>query len=241
MLQRFLDYMAEFDPSYSHRIRGVTEEDIRRLANLFGRPLPASYVSFLRTMGADHGGVVLAGNARSDYESVYAYVSEVLEEMGPEGIPEGCLIIGKRLFPGIDLCLEVDREGEPGVVAADEEILFPLADSLLNLLMCDVFIAKAIPALGHVRRWGGFALEDRGKAPALARELGFVPHWFSDSYNWCGEQPGLRIYLWQVPTEPLGVFLAARDQSDLDRLGARIESELGVSTANVVEARTPEG
>ena len=102
----FLNYIAQFDPTFRQRVKGVSVQDVHRLAELYGRPLPASYQEFLLTMGADPGGAHLTGFARTEFDTVYELTAELAQDDMYQDLFRSCVIIGQGVFPGATLCLE---------------------------------------------------------------------------------------------------------------------------------------
>lgn len=239
MLTPFFDYIAQFDPTFRHRVQGVSVQDTGRLAELYGRPLPASYRELLLTMGANPGGAHFAGYARTEFDIVYELTAELIQDDMYQDLLRSCIVIGQGVFPGATLCLEEIGGDEPRVVTADVEVLSPIAGSLLHLLMQHAFTVHALRALPHQRVWGGRELSDRSLAPQVLRGLGFEPCWFADEYAWCGERDDARVVISQIKGEPVGVRLSAADEATLDEIARALEPALGVRTDKVGVQRPP--
>lgn len=240
MMRVFLDFVDRFDPDFKRRIRGVSQGDVDRLAAVYERELPPSYVDFLRTMGADLGGFSLYSMAQADYDSVYEWAYELKEEGIIAHVLRERILIGENYCPGFHVALPIGTPGEPPVVSTDLVEDRPLARSLLHLLMRQAFARYALRSQPHRRAWANSALNDKRKAPRLITDSGFEPLWFTDEFVWCGVRNGAWIIIDQVPTEPILVEVSSHDPAVLDEVGRVVEGELGLSTSKVhVWPRTP--
>jgi hypothetical protein len=218
-MRAFLDYVHRFDPDFGARIRGADDAAIARLAALYGRPLPASYVAFLSVMGADLGGFRVLGDASADLVSVYERAAEIVDDPFFAELLDRCVVIGEQMFMGVDLCLDDRGEGEPRVVAADVEILFPVAHSLRHLLMRQAFAIYAMRVYPHRGAWAGHTddpLDAHGRA---AEALGFTALDFSDQQGWCGERPGARLRISNFQDEPKAWMVASDDPALVQEIG----------------------
>jgi hypothetical protein len=61
MLQEFITLVERYDPGYSRKLRGASPEEISRLEELAGQPLPERYQEFLARLGRDMGGLEIEG------------------------------------------------------------------------------------------------------------------------------------------------------------------------------------
>lgn len=233
MLTPFINYLSTFDPDLVGRFRGVSEDDVQRLASLYDRALPEIYLAFLKTMGADLGGMNLCGYARADFTTVYEHTVELREDGSFDELLRDCVVIGEGVSPGFDLCLDTRGSGDAAVVMADVEIGGTLARSLLHLLMQHVFVAYDLRSFPHLRTWGGAERQEKRDATDLAIRLGFSPLSFTDEHTWCGERAGAKIWISQLSNAPMAITVAAEEDATLKEIGPHLEQQLGLSTAKV--------
>ena len=235
-MDAFLNYVHAFDPTFRARIRGASDADIQRLAALYGRPLPPTYVAFLSVMGGSLGGFRILGDASAELSSVYDRVADIVDDPFFAELLAGCVILGEQMFPGLDLCLEDQGEGEPRVVAADVEALFPVAQSLRHLLMRQAFAILAMRAYPHRGAWAGYTpdpIEVHGRA---AEALGFVALDFCDAQGWCGERPGARLRISAFADEPQAWMLASEDPALITEIGDWVNQRWSLRADRVLTA-----
>lgn len=238
-MDRLIPYISQFDHRFATTIQGAKEEQIDQLEALYARPLPHVYRRFLATMGVHQGGLRIFADAACDIDTVYDRTSDMVNDDSYEAILSRCVVIGEQLSPGVDLCLEdQDADGrclpDPRVVAADVEVLYPVAQTLLHLLMRQAFATYAMGALTCRGAWAGRPAGGARQAHEIAIDLGFRSLWFSDEQGWCGERDGARMRVSSFLGEPVGCFVASDKPEDLVSVGAVLERELGLSTRKVV-------
>src|SRR5689334_159006 len=118
MMKELLELIEVFDPSYSKKIRGATEQEIGHLQELVGRPLPEPYKEFLRFMGKSMGDFQIP-----DVDFDIDVVTAIYEDDDWEP-PERYLFIAQHgQDPYVDYYLDLDElvEGDYRVVRFSNE------------------------------------------------------------------------------------------------------------------------
>jgi hypothetical protein len=142
-MSEFLDLATSYDPDFQMRIKGATNEQILELEKLVERPLPESYRTFLRKLGADDGGLSLAYLGSTAIDQILGSYRKMKAENELCIVPEGCIMIGTGDASAGDVCLYTDGFREPAVILSlDGEVLQRYSDSLPQLLFRTVFIRK---------------------------------------------------------------------------------------------------
>ena len=236
-IERFVSYMEKYNPGYRSRIRGVSEREIAVMEELYQRPLPESYKEFLRVMGADSGGFQMVGDSDSSYDAVMERVQEKLEDDLWKKYFHGVVIVAVHFFMGDDVALREVPEGEPPVVGMDVTPYKVFSTSLVNLMMNTAHTQHGMREFAHHRAWGGRAVEDRGKAARLLESLGFEFTWYSDMYMGAAARAGSWASVNQWDGHAMCVRVNTPDARVLEEVGAVVERELGLSSANVYYIR----
>ncbi len=230
-MEDLIRYVAQFDPQFPQRIRGASAQEIARLEQLVGFPLPLTYRAFLAAMGHDVGGLDLAPDGISRISDIIEYyqcwVTTGLVELPPDSI-----LICSAPIPAYDLVLQsCNGAAEPRVCdVEDGEMVGPRADSLEQLLFRLAFIRYQLNPLPY-QCWYS---NDRGtqqlqQAAMLTRSLSAHIHAFSDSLTLCAESEGMALYFKFFPERGgIAVRMGAVQPNILERIGPYFAEHLNL-------------
>jgi hypothetical protein len=226
MIEELLGYIKYFDPGFPHRVVGATGDEIGRLQELVGLPIPDSCKEFLRRMGRHDGGLDAASDATMAIDRVIDYYESWVVP-GRQAIPKRCIVIGVD-SPVMDVSLNLRQPGEPEVWFTEDEPYQLVSESLAHLLFRRAFF-KYEPVVHPFRSVVGtktYPSTPRLMDPAreLALELGFVAEWFSDRIAFCGRRPNQVIFINQF--DDTGIVI---------RVNAKSESEVAQSVSAILQ------
>jgi hypothetical protein len=141
-MQALIRLVARWDETFASAVRGASEEEVRALEHLAGRPLPDSYRDFLLTMGRSMGPFhPYDGNADLRIETVADYYRTTTWKPARD-----LLCIGREVGgSGTDYYLEtVPGAAEPRVVLAvegdDSFVPMEIYETFPNLLFHLAFL-----------------------------------------------------------------------------------------------------
>lgn len=224
---KFIDYVTAFNPAFPSRIRGATQEEIARLEQLAGPPLPSFYREYLERMG--HGDDELIGRPEpiTDITDVITFYEENVAS-GENPVPDGCIFIG------VGGCctgnVVVERGAHGRVFDTDDgekDILW--AESLENLLYHYAYMIyrpKQFP-------YDAFYVNTDAKqvvasASMEAAQMGFKPLWFSDAITFCAERDDSVLILSQRKGSGLGMLVGATRWNLPNQIARRLANAAGV-------------
>ncbi len=194
-MEQLIRYVAQFDPQFPQRIRGASAQEIARLEQLVGFPLPPTYRAFLEAMGQDMGGLELFVQDTSCISDVIEYYQRWVLT-GQIKLPLNGIVFWFPDLPHHDLMLQSgDGNSEPRVYQIEDgEMRGPYADSLEQLLFQRAFVKYLLSPLPY-KRWysNERRTEQLQQTATLIRSLGAHIHTFSDSFTLCVESEGLAL------------------------------------------------
>lgn len=151
MIQELIELLAKHDPQYPSKIKGASDEEVFRLAELVGRELPSPYRAFLRHMGRSMGDFQVPD---TDFS-----IATVLDFYEPDGRPPQTrylFIAAHEEDAYLDYYLDLDSEpafavircetGKDPLIPQNTHLSFP---SFKDLLFSFGFLFKRMTALPH--------------------------------------------------------------------------------------------
>jgi hypothetical protein len=230
MIAEFIRYVSLRDPSFPGRIAGASDQEIDTLERLASRRLPDSYKEFLSFMGHNDADLRLAWDCTTDISAISSYYKEEVHR-GEEIVPSNCIVVGLGGTIVEEISLRLDGGGEPTVViSGGGEVEALYAESLPKLLYRRAFAKYNWTTSPHRAAYvNAIRAKQLLQAERRASEMGFHTCWFSDAIAYCGEQEGASVTITQFEGDGLVVQIAARNESELSRMGQIFASRLGLN------------
>jgi hypothetical protein len=228
-VQALVQFVSQYDPAFSDRIRGATDEEIDVLEGLVGRPLPASYRDFLRMMGHSDGDLDLAFDGTTDILDVIDYYREFAEgEVFPP--PAGCILIGTGDPAAGDVYLQGTGPEEPAVLlGVDGRIQQTYGDSWPKVIHRRAFIKYELERLSFSCFYADPEMRDLVTlAREAAAEQGFEALWFSDSVAYCARRGRVVLIVERYQRSRGTLKVAGETREDVEQSGLLFSSRLGV-------------
>lgn len=228
MIESFVQFVSQYDPSFPARIQGASNEEIDALALLLGRSLPASYREFLTAMGHSDGDLDLAFDGSMKISDVIDYYREIARGQFPPA-PPNCIVIGTGDPALGEVYLEVvsDREEPRVLLGVDGQIGQLYGESLPKVLFRRAFIKYELAR----KPWSGFYIDRKVRdlvslMREAASEEGFEPLWFSDSIALCARRDEVVLIVEWYP-KTLGLLkLAAGKREEVEQIGSLFSERL---------------
>jgi hypothetical protein len=230
LVNNFVVYVAESEPSFADKIRGASVEEIAKLEERVGTPLPESYRSYLSLFGKSDGGLDLGYGATTNIERVYDFYGDLIAEGNSP--PPRCIVIAVEGATIGDTSLEiVNAAQEPRVVnTVDDQIKGLYADSLPPLLYRLAFMKYRAKIFPHSAIYLGKDTKPTlGQARDVALKAALVPQWFSDSVCLCCERPHAMVAVNQFAGQGPWVRISADERAIVESLGDAFAASLGVT------------
>ncbi|MFL5345327.1 MAG: SMI1/KNR4 family protein [Hyalangium sp.] len=235
-MRELMEYIRQYDPAFSSRVEGASQEEVARLEQLVGQPLPARYKQFLRTLGRSMGDL--------QAEDTDFRIERVLKfyENSKRRPPARYILIGAQVADTYDQYL-LDRAAASGeedcaVVQADPAEPFTSTDyihtlypSLQDMLFVLAFSTKRMAMLPHRRDFLP-SLVDSGKGrlrivpsglldslEGILGRLGFQKLPYTSALNPLFERGDAALYASRSPEgDGVTIELGAEDQREFRRL-----------------------
>jgi hypothetical protein len=236
-IDKLIDYISQFEPTFSSKIRGATETEIKTLEELTQRSLPKSYVNYLKRMGHDDGGLYLAQpGGSSDLATIIQNYQDMIAE-DELSLPDDCILLCDYLYPNEQLVLRDNDGAEPTVWWIDSYEIYKYfyAESLEKLLWRQAFLIYQFPILkklGNRKYWNTCANQWKQRRELNANELsslynllgslGFEKQWFSDEDTSCATREDAAIII----SDKHRINLLTKEQTELEKIGKAIEENL---------------
>ncbi|WP_437965127.1 SMI1/KNR4 family protein [Sorangium sp. So ce260] len=231
-MRSFIEYASRFDPAMSSRIRGATQDEIRKLELVSGHSLPSDYRDYLALMGHGDDRTISVDELSTDVSDVISFYEENVAT-GEDSVPDDCIIIG---VDGVIIEQVYLEHQPPGRVffSSDGQKHGMWAESLGKLL-CKHAYMRYRPRQLHYS--AAYATANPRPAIDAARtealRMGFAPQWFSDAITFCGERSGIVIIINQFERQGLLMRVAASRPEPLDALVQRIAEAAAVDLKSI--------
>lgn len=223
-----LDYLNATVPNFSETsLVSAGADEIEKLRTLSGIDLPVDYLSFATLMGGS------AGDLFSDFLAVLEIEAAIdfYEDPAVQSKADDLLVIGSGLMACYqELAISLRQESYGTIFDIDDdEIIGPVASSLLNLICQQVFFKYELKRpyniidVGLTR--GQTTLE---KISQIFVEYGFSLCSFSDEYNLAGRKQDMRCGAHQVSGGHGWIRIAGENEEQLQELKVFIEERLSV-------------
>ncbi len=225
MLDEFIKYKCFADKTLKEdKLAGAKQDEIDRLENTVGYPLPDIYKEFLLRLGRTSSKDLFfyRGYLVTEIDSVIAFNEEALK-FDSKFMPYS-LIIGSVRDEDFDIGLKYSSvEEDPKVVEIDlVEISDLIADSFFKYLFQRTFLhASILFRYAHV-----FSVSNKEipKISELLPAYNFEKQWFSDSVNYLGiEKDKNGIVLMEERKVNSGLYIYYNDHSSIEFLIKRIK------------------
>ncbi|KYF69766.1 SMI1/KNR4 family protein [Sorangium cellulosum] len=226
-MKSFIEYASRFDPVMPSRIRGATQEEIKKLESISGHTLPPDYRDYLALMGHGDDRIISGYGIRTDITNVILFYEENIAT-GEDSVPDDCIIIGIGGVSVEQIYLEHQR---PGRVfdSADGQKHGMWSDSLEKLLHKQAYMRyrpKQLPCSASYATSNPRRAIDAARTEAL--RMGFEPQWFSDPITFCGEKSETVLIINQFEHQGLWLRVAAPNFEPLEAVAQRIAEAAAV-------------
>ncbi|WP_437980748.1 hypothetical protein [Sorangium sp. So ce117] len=226
-MRSYIEYASRFDPAMSSRIRGATQDEMRRLELVSGHPLPPDHRDFLALMGHGDDGIISDDELSTDVSDIISFYEENVAR-GEDSVPDDCILFG---VDGV-IVEQVFLEREPpGRVffSSDGQKDGLWAGSLEKLLCKHAYMRYRPRQLQYSATYT--TANPRPSLDAVRAEalrMGFATQWFSDAITFCGERSGIVIIVNQFERQGLLLRVAASSPEPLYALVERIAEAAAV-------------
>lgn len=252
-IETTIDYIAALRPQFKDEIRGCSAEDISRLEQIFGRPVPPVYRSFLSYMGHDIGGIkafyagcFICQNVDFSWKRVLQ-----LEIKAKQRLPPRFTLIGEtREDPFESICLDEESSlHEPRVLrctggrdpGSAKQLLqgggFEVALSLPEMLFAAAFLSFAfarhrvsVEMSQPERQPDGLRAADK-----LMRRMDFEQHPASSGWTHFYTRADAVALVYQNTKHPLQIEMRAQRLHDARRWSAILVDHLGILGSSIRE------
>lgn len=226
-LDDLVDYAAHFDPDLPGKLEGATPEQLARLEELAGQPLPPTYRAWLERMGQRDGGLLYELKADLDINEVL----ELYEDTDEDERPADCLMIGAgQMGTYAELSLKPMPQGEPQLIHTDGRwVGKPIAQSLPRFLLQQAFQRYELGSY-PVRQYYGLVqkLHTLQRVQRAATAAKVTPYWFSDAWNLCGWAEGAVLAAHQDHQGAGWLVVGGVDAAHAAQLGDALDHALGL-------------
>ncbi|KYF69765.1 SMI1/KNR4 family protein [Sorangium cellulosum] len=231
-MRSFIEYASRFDPAISSRIRGATQDEIRKLESVSGHPLPSDYRDFLALMGHGDDRIISNDELSTDVSDVISFYEEVVAT-GEESVPDDCVLLGVDGVIVEQVYLERQPPGR--VFFSSDGQKDGLWAGSLEKLLCKHAYMRYRPR--QLRYSDAYATANPKPAVDAARaealRMVFVPQWFSDAITFCGERSGIVLIINQLEYQGLLMRVATSRPEPLDTLVQRIAEAAAVDLKSI--------
>jgi hypothetical protein len=230
LIEAFIQFVSQYDPSFPARIEGASNEEIDLLTGLVGRSLPASYREYLAAMGHLDGNLDLAFDGSTKISDVIDYYQEAAQgQVHPP--PLGCIVVGTGDPAVGEVYLEeVPDTKEPRMMlGVDGKIGQTYGESLPKVLYRKAFIKHELARTPFSAFYIDRKVRDLvSLASGAAVEEGFEPLWFSDLVAFCAQRDEVILMVEWYP-KTLGLLkLAAGRREEVEEIGSLFSERLGL-------------
>lgn len=229
-----IEFIRQYDPQYSSKIRGASAEELARLEQLVGRALPARYKEFLLHLGKNMSDLQMPD---TDFQ-----IGRVLKfyELGKRRPPARYMFIGAQVADPYDRYLLDCGDGpsqDCPVLRADNQESFKTTDelwvaypTLKDMLFVLAFSVKRMSLLPHRRQFtpaleegdDGLSRVPPGLMDAVVqvmRSLGFESLPYTSALNPLFERGDAAFFASRNPEGGgMTAELAAQDEQEFKRL-----------------------
>lgn len=227
MMDRLIEYVSRWDPSFPTRLRGATPAEIAEYEELFGAPIPALLRAYLARMGADNGGLNFASGGDMDIGSLLRSMRS--NKTSYEAFPRDSCLVGIQPQPGTYIVLHPCDQADPPVHEALEELVGRVSDSFEKMLFQVAFYAFRLIKLPHRAAYSEEgARVSLADATERARQAGFSVEWFSDSIRSVVHCPDACAMLLRPEDDRLSITICASSEAALHRAAEALASPLGL-------------
>ncbi len=205
-IQRLRSYSEEFSTEISSQWRGASEERIAYFSALCKQSLPEDYLSFLRAMGEEDGGLLEFFPAITRIEYLIEYYEECLR-LEPESIPQDMIVFAIGQVGLDQVSIDMRPHGNCNIMlTSDDEIDGLYSENLRKMLFQFAFLKLEPKRYQYVQRMSSsersISSTLKSKNLPLMRYLeqllptfGLKKLDFSDVMHYCARKNGLSLYL----------------------------------------------
>lgn len=244
LFERLADYISQFDPTWIGRIQGVSDDDIKRLAELTGLQetgleYPKSYQIYLHHMGKDDGELIEPPLIFRSFDWVCDFYEEI-KEIDPTTLNSQILTVaGFMTGDQLSFDLRPPLGAEPELyVTADgeffefyseswEKLLFQYAALKFEILRFRINLSfnaskqSLIEADSPQRVQKTIDILTRFSA-----DEGFTPAWFNDRVHYCAFRDDLFIWVDFINGSNLVMSICGSEEKATRRMGNQLAKDL---------------
>lgn len=216
MMQKFIEYVYQFDSEFPNKIKAALPSEIMVLEELVGVPLPQIYKNFLLYMGRSEGGLRITLDGTTCIQNIIEFYEELINP-GDLKTPKGCIVIGLSAYESEEqYVLDWEISQEKIYLTHEDSIQLLYASSLESLLYRRAFSQFKLKTLSESE----FLTNENtnwqlDQASQLAVKEGFNKLWFSDDVAFCGEKQDVSIVISQYEDRGLNMAIKANSKGSI--------------------------
>lgn len=229
-MDRFLEYVCSFDPTFASRIEGASADEIARVEHAAG-PLPPDYRRFLELMGR-RDDEIAGVDVQTSAADIVAFYEEV--SRGDDEVPEGCIAFAISGLSIEQLSFERQKPHRVFQVPGDDTTIL-WASSLRGFFYKQAFARSVEQQRAHA---AVYVVEDKRPclhlAEALLESIELQRLWFSDEVTLCYESDVESVAISQLEDQKLWARLSSdRSGARVSLLAGRLSAALGAPLSKI--------